>query len=287
MRILVGCEKSQAVTIALRKQGHDAYSCDLLPESGGYPEWHLQMDVFAAIKLNKWDAGIFFPTCTYLAVSANRWYKDQPKRKSGTLVGEERREAREEAVKFFVKLYNCDIPQLAIENPIGVMSSRFRKPDQVLQPWMFGHGETKATCLWLKNLQKLEPTNIVDGRVQRMFLLPKTKDRACIRGKTYNGIAEAMATQWFCKNLTIKTNKRGEKMTFTEAKKTLMDMANGRFCTIDYEQEIYSNGNTRPECSVYIEGACHVGRSTWGEALNGLRAVLDGKNSIDNNEAPE
>ena len=196
MKILVGCEESQAVTIELRKLGHDAYSCDLLECSGGYPEWHIKGDVFEAIDSGDWDVGIFFPTCTYLTISANKWYKDQPKRKSGTLVGSERRKAREEAIDFFMKLYNCKIPKIAIENPIGVMSSRFRKPDQVLQPWMFGHGETKATCLWLRELPKLEPTNIVDGRFQRMHLLPKTKDRAKLRSKTYPGIAKAMATQW-------------------------------------------------------------------------------------------
>ena len=196
MKILVGCEESQAVTIELRKLGHEAYSCDLIPCSGGHPEWHLQMDVFEAIELKDWNLGIFFPTCTYLTVSANKWYKDQPKRKSGTLVGLERRVAREEAILFFMKLYHCKIPRVAIENPIGVMSSRFRKPDQVLQPWMFGHGETKATCLWLKNMHKLKPTDIVDGRHQRIHLLPKTKDRAKLRSKTYKGIAKAMAKQW-------------------------------------------------------------------------------------------
>tara|TARA_R110000782_G_scaffold147392_1_gene240196 strand:- start:26 stop:616 length:591 start_codon:yes stop_codon:yes gene_type:complete len=196
MKILVGCEESQAVTLALRKQGHEAYSCDLLDESGGHPEWHLKMDVFQAIKLKKWDMGIFFPTCTYLTISANKWYKDQPKRKSGTLVGQERRDAREEAIEFFMRIYNCDIPKVAIENPIGVMSSRFRKPDQVLQPWMFGHGETKATCLWLRNLPKLTPTDIVEGREQRLHYLPKTADRAKLRSKTYQGIANAMASQW-------------------------------------------------------------------------------------------
>jgi hypothetical protein len=196
MKILVGCEESQAVTIELRKLGHEAFSCDLQESSGGHPEWHLQMDVFQAIELKGWDLGIFFPDCTFLTVSANKWYKDQPKRKSGALVGAERREAREKAIEFFMKLYNCKIPKVAIENPIGVMSSRFRKPDQVLQPWMFGHGETKATCLWLKNLPKLEPTNIVDGRYQRMHLLPKTKDRAKLRSKTYLGIANALAVQF-------------------------------------------------------------------------------------------
>jgi len=197
MDIIVGCEESQAVTIELRKRGHNAFSCDLRECSGGYPEWHLKMDVFEAIKLRKWDAGIFFPDCTYLTVSANKWYKDQPSRKSGTLVGAERREAREKAIEFFMNLYNCEIPLVSIENPIGVMSSRFRKPDQVLQPWMFGHGETKATCLWLKGLPKLTPTDIVEGRHQRMHLLPKTKDRAKLRSKTYRGIAQAIATQWF------------------------------------------------------------------------------------------
>ena len=196
MKILVGCEESQAVTIELRKQGHEAYSCDLIESSGGHPEWHLQMDVFDAIALKDWDMGIFFPTCTYLTVSANKWYKDQPKRKSGALVGAERREAREGAIDFFMRLYNCKIPKVGIENPIGVMSSRFRKPDQVLQPWMFGHGETKATCLWLRNLPKLKPTNIVDGRHQRLHLLSNTKDRAKLRSKTYKGIAEAMVNQW-------------------------------------------------------------------------------------------
>ena len=107
--ILVGCEESQAVTIELRKQGHQAFSCDLQECSGGYPEWHLQIDVFEAIKLRKWDAGIFFPDCTYLTVSANKWYKDQPPRKSGTLVGAERREAREKAIKFFMNLYNLSL----------------------------------------------------------------------------------------------------------------------------------------------------------------------------------
>jgi len=194
--ILIGCEESQEVTNAFRELGHNAFSCDLQECSGGHPEWHLQMDVFDAIKLKKWDMGIFFPTCTYLCISANKWYKDQPKRKSGTLVGAERRAARVDAIRFFMSLYNCEIPLVAIENPIGVISSEFRKPDQVLQPWMFGHGETKATCLWLRGLPKLIPTDIVDGREQMIFRLSDTKDRAKIRSKTYPGIAKAMAEQW-------------------------------------------------------------------------------------------
>jgi hypothetical protein len=197
LSILVGCEESQVVCMELRKLGHEAYSCDLEECSGGHPEWHLEMDIFDAIKLKNWDAGIFFPPCTYLTISANKWYKDQPPRKSGVLVGEERRKARVEAIDFFMRLYNCGIPKIGIENPIGVMSSVFRKPDQVIQPWMFGHGETKATCLWLKNLPKLQPTNIVEGREQRLHKLPKTPERAKLRSKTYLGIAKAMATQWF------------------------------------------------------------------------------------------
>ncbi len=196
MKIIVGCEESQAVTKELRRLGHEAYPCDLQDCSGGHPEWHLQMDIFEAIALKSWDMGIFFPTCTYLTISANKWYKDQPPRKSGTLVGQERRDARVEAIDFFMRLYNCEIQKIAIENPIGVMSSEFRKPDQVLQPWMFGHGETKATCLWLKDLPKLIPTKIVEGREQRLHRLPKTKDRAKLRSKTYPGIAKAMAEQW-------------------------------------------------------------------------------------------
>jgi hypothetical protein len=194
--VLVGCEESQAVTKAFRALGHEAYSCDLKPCSGGHPEWHLQMDVFEAIELKDWDIGIFFPDCTYLTVSANKWFKDQPPRASGTLVGQARRDAREEAIKFFMALYNCKIPKVAMENPIGVMSSRFRKPDKVLQPWMFGHGETKATCIWVRGLYPLFATKIVSGREQRIANLPPSADRAELRSKTFTGIAEAMALQW-------------------------------------------------------------------------------------------
>lgn len=196
LKILVGCEESQAVCIALRELGHEAYSCDLEDCSGNHPEWHLKMNIFDAITLKNWDMGIFFPPCTYLTVSANKWYKDQPPRKSGALVGEARREARREAIEFFMRLYKCEIPLVAIENPIGVMSTEFRKPDQVLQPWMFGHNETKATCLWLKNLPLIKPTNIVNGRDQRLHKLSPSKDRAKLRSKTYPGIAAAMAAQW-------------------------------------------------------------------------------------------
>lgn len=194
--ILVLCEESQKVCIAFRALGHEAYSNDLESASGGHPEWHLQMDCFEAIRLKKWDLIICFPPCTYLTVSANMWYKDQPPRLSGALVGQARRDAREEAVEFFMKFVNADCKHIAIENPIGIMSTRYRKPNQVIQPWMFGHGETKATCLWLKNLPNLIPTNIVEGRQQKLHYLPPTKDRAKLRSKTYQGVSVAMAAQW-------------------------------------------------------------------------------------------
>lgn len=194
--ILITCEESQAVCKAFRELGHEAYSNDLIPTSGNNPEWHLQMDALEALKLKKWDLIIAFPPCTYLTISANKWYKDMPKRLSGALVGEERRQARELAVEFFMKFVNADCPHIAIENPVGIMSTRYRKPNQVIQPWMFGHGETKATCLWLKGLPNLIPTDIVEGREQRLHNLPPSADRAKLRSKTYFGVSFAMATQW-------------------------------------------------------------------------------------------
>jgi hypothetical protein len=200
--ILISCEESQEICKAFRALGHEAYSNDLQECSGGHPEWHLKMDCFEAIKYleqltgRKIDLIIAHPPCTYLTISANRWYKDQPKRKSGVLVGEARRKARKEAIEFFMKFVNLDCLHIAIENPIGIMSTEYRKPDQIIQPWMFGHGETKATCLWLKGLPKLVPTNIVSGREQRIFKLSPTEDRAKLRSKTYQGIALGMAEQW-------------------------------------------------------------------------------------------
>lgn len=195
MRVLLACEESQAVCIEFRNRGHEAYSCDILPCSGNHPEWHIQDDVLKHLG-DGWDAMVAFPPCTYLTISANKWYKDQPPRKSGALVGQERRNAREEAKEFFMKLWNCDIPRIAIENPIGIMSTEFRKPDQIIQPWMFGHGETKATCLWLKNLPPLVPTEIVSGREQRLHRLTPSPDRTMIRSKTFLGVAKAMAATW-------------------------------------------------------------------------------------------
>lgn len=184
MRILVACEESQAVTIELRRLGHEAYSCDIIPCSGGHPEWHLQQDVIPLLQ-EDWDMIIAFPPCTHLAVSGARYFEQ--KRADGR---------QQQGIDFFMEIANADCPKIAIENPIGIMSSKWRKPDQIIQPWQYGHGETKATCLWLKGLPKLKPTNIVEGREQRIWKMPPSEDRAKLRSKTYPGIARAMAEQW-------------------------------------------------------------------------------------------
>lgn len=183
-KILIACEESQAVTKEFRKIGHEAYSCDILPCSGGHPEWHIQSDVIPLLK-QKWDMIIAFPPCTHIASSGARWFSQ--KIKDGR---------QQQGVKFFLKFVNIDCRYVAIENPIGIMSRIYRKPDQIIQPWQFGHGETKATCLWLKGLPLLKPTNIVNGREQKIWKMPPSKDRSKLRSKTFTGIAKAMADQW-------------------------------------------------------------------------------------------
>jgi len=184
LKVLVGCEESQAVCREFRLLGHEAYSCDVIECSGGHSEWHLQMDVFEAISLKDWDLGIFFPPCTDLAVSGAKhfWYKIADGR-------------QQKAIDFFLQLTKVPFP-FCIENPVGIMSTHCRKPDQIIQPWMFGHGETKKTCLWMSGLPKLVPTDIVEGREQRIWKMPPSKDRARLRSVTYPGVAKAMATQW-------------------------------------------------------------------------------------------
>ena len=231
MNVLVACEESQAVTKELRALGHKAYSCDLLPSSGGHPEWHFKSDVFDIIEKKggklengkrvshkrSWDLMIAHPPCTYLAVSGAQWFyhpedKDLP-------VGDRRphpkyptRTAdREDAIRFFMALANAPIEKIAIENPIGVISSRWRKPDQIVQPFMFGDNARKTTCFWLKNLPLLEPTKLVDegeriyfksGKSQPKwysdaFVKAKTnEERRTLRSKTFQGMAKAMASQW-------------------------------------------------------------------------------------------
>lgn len=179
MRVLVACEESGRVRDAFIRRGHDAVSCDLLPSAG--PGTHIQGDV-TALDLSAYDLVIAFPPCTYLSVSGNRWH-----------AGTERREGALALVRFFL---DAPCERVAVENPIGVISSRIRKPDQIIQPWQFGHGETKATCLWLKGLPLLTPTNMVEGREQKVWKMGPSPTRARDRSRTYPGIAEAMAEQW-------------------------------------------------------------------------------------------
>jgi len=180
MKILIACEYSGVVRDAFIKRGHDAMSCDILPTDTPGP--HYQGDVMDIIN-DGWDLMIAHPPCTHLAVSGARWFK-------------EKQQEQQQALEFVRNLLNASIPKVALENPISIISSRIRKPDQIIQPWQFGHGETKATCLWLKDLPKLMPTNIVSGREARIHKLPPTPDRWKLRSTTYQGIADAMAQQW-------------------------------------------------------------------------------------------
>jgi hypothetical protein len=184
MRVLVACEYSGVVRDAFIRGGHDAMSCDLLPTERPGP--HYQGDLFDVIDY-PWDLAIFHPPCTHLSVSGSRHF--EAKRMDGR---------QQAAVAFFMRIVrqSVHIPKTAIENPVCIMSSLWRKPDQVIQPWQFGHGETKATCLWLKGLPPLAPTNVVDGRENRIHRMPPSPDRWKERSKTYQGIADAMADQW-------------------------------------------------------------------------------------------
>lgn len=186
MRILVACEFSGIVRDAFIARGHDAWSCDLLPcEKGGK---HFQEDIHQLLRaqmVNPWDMLIAFPPCTHLCVSGARWFKNKAWE-------------QQKAILFVEALWKAPISRIAIENPIGVLSTRSRllKPTQIIQPWQFGHGETKATCLWLKGLPKLIPTKIVEGREPRTHRMSPSKDRAKERSRTLPGIADAMGEQW-------------------------------------------------------------------------------------------
>lgn len=180
MRVLVACEYSGRVRDAFIKRGHEAVSCDLLPTESEGP--HYQGDVFDIIG-DGWDLMVCHPPCTHLAVSGSRWFKAKATE-------------QEQALLFVRNLLEAPIPRIALENPVSIISSRIGKPSQVIHPWQFGHGETKATCLWLKNLPPLIPTNIVDGREARIHKMPPSPDRWKERSRTYLGIAEAMAEQW-------------------------------------------------------------------------------------------
>lgn len=202
MKILLACEESQEVCKRLRALGHEAYSCDILPCSGGHPEWHIQGDVLPLLE-QEWDMIIAFPPCTHLAVSGAAHFAK--KRADGR---------QQEGIDFFMKFANAKCEKIAIENPIGIMSKLWRKPDQIIQPWMFGDKFQKSTCLWLKGLPKLTATNIVEKGEFKEWVDPKTgktkkqpmwffealklskEERAKVRSKTFPGIADAMANQW-------------------------------------------------------------------------------------------
>jgi len=182
MRVLVACECSGVVRRSFREKGHDSWSCDLQPADDG-SEFHIQGDALAAMGMG-WDLMIAHPPCTYLAVSGARWFRDG-----------DRPQRQIEALGFVRALMEFPGPW-CIENPVSVISSRIRKPDQIVQPWMFGHGETKATCLWLNQLPPLQPTNIVEGREGRIHKMPPSANRQKLRSVTYSGLAAAMAEQW-------------------------------------------------------------------------------------------
>lgn len=223
--ILIGCEESQIVCKEFRKLGHEAYSCDVIESSGGKTEWHLQMDIFEAIKLKKWDMMIAFPPCTYLTVTRNKWFKPEFDERFPT-----QHQDREDAKKFFIKIAEANIARIAIENPIGIMSKAFRKPDQIIQPYYFGDAERKTTCLWLKNLPPLQYA-LVDNLFEKQtsvkpelittpagdklskwhydsYKLPN-KEKSKLRSKTFLGFATAMAVQWseYLSNNVVKETK--------------------------------------------------------------------------------
>ena len=201
MKILVACEESQAVTIELRKLGHEAFSCDLLPCSGGHPEWHIQGDAVKEAYSGKYDEMICFTPCTHLAVSGARWFPEK--------IADGR---QKEGIDLFMSFANAPIDKIAIENPIGIMSSKWRKPNQIIQPWMFGDKAKKTTCLWTKGLPNLIPDikdepeleyhNMPSGKRMEMWMYKvrcldaKSGARAKAASKTFPGIAKAMAEQW-------------------------------------------------------------------------------------------
>lgn len=222
-KILIACEESQTVAKAFRARGHEAYSCDLLPQSGGHPEWHIQGDVLEIVGRG-WDLMVAHPPCTFLTVSGVRWLshpedKNLPfEQRRPNPHYPDRRKNMLESVEFVKRLYDSNINRVAIENPIGLLSSYWRKPDQTIHPYMFGDKASKATCFWLKNLPKLTPTNIVEKGEFREWIDAKTgkkkrqalwiynvlkdarskQERQTLRSKTFQGIADAIADQWGC-----------------------------------------------------------------------------------------
>lgn len=228
MNVLIACEESQRVCEAFRNKGHNAFSCDIIDCSGGHPEWHIKEDVLEVLnpkdhgnnylpaiwftttdgvfhEVPKWDLIIAHPPCTYLTVTGNRWFNEE---KYGDKA-RERKKLREEAIEFFMALANAECDKIAIENPVGVISTRWRKPDQIVQPWWFGDPFEKKTCLWLKGLPKLAATEMVEPEKRVKFKSGKSmpawyaeaanlskEERSKVRSKTFPGFARAMAEQW-------------------------------------------------------------------------------------------
>ena len=180
MKVLVACEFSGTIREAFSKMGHDATSCDFVDSE--IPGSHYRGDVRDLFG-NNWDLMIANPPCNHLAISGAKWFQ-------------EKKEKQKAALDFVRELMYCGIPRIAIENPISIISTRIRKPSQIVHPWMFGHGVAKSTCLWLKNLPKLVPTNVVEGRAQSILMAPDVKDKWKFRSRTFSGVAEAMAGQW-------------------------------------------------------------------------------------------
>lgn len=205
VKVLVACEESQEVCKRARAAGHEAYSCDIEPCSGGHPEWHLQEDLIGLLGKTTWDMIIAFPPCTYLTVTGNRWFNVKKYGKEA----EKRIKLRDKAIAFFLRIINTNCPKIAIENPVGVISTVWRKPDQIIQPYEFGDPFEKRTCLWLKGLPKLKATNVVEPPPRQKIKNGKSMpewysnapkaERAKIRSKTFPGIAQAMVDQWLGK----------------------------------------------------------------------------------------
>lgn len=267
MKVLVACEESQRVALEFRKLGHEAYSCDLLECSGNHPEWHIKKDVTLLLNGNcifntvdgleheisgKWDMIIAFPPCTYLTVTGNRWFNYE---KYGDKAIQ-RMLDRNDAIKFFMTIANADCDKIAIENPVGIMSTKWRKPDQIIQPFEYGDAYEKRTCLWLKGLEKLTPTNVVEIPDRIKFKSGKTmakwyveagnlskEQRALVRSKTFPGIAKAMAAQWGKKTHSFPSTA-STRHSYKEVDKVCGDCSHFNAC-------MQGNETVAPTCCMF------------------------------------
>ena len=298
MKVLVACEESQRVTIEFRKLGHEAYSCDLLDCSGNHPEWHIKKDVTVLLNGNcifytvdgaeheisgKWDMIIAFPPCTYLTVTGNRWFNYE---KYGDKAIQ-RMLDRNDAIKFFMTIANADCNKIAIENPVGIMSTQWRKPDQIIQPYQFGDAYEKRTCLWLKGLQKLIPTKIVDIPDRIQFKSGKTmakwyveagnlskEQRALVRSKTFPGIAKAMAEQWGSEKWCAETWKRYEVITNPEWHHvSLAALAKLDFDMLDRKRQVYLKAHRELKRTLADLSKCKTGHTYEARALKFFRDI--------------